>query len=192
MDAKNNVEKMLGLGVVVVTGGINGDTLSHISRSFTELYLRQVQKVTLLISSNGGDGNVALEIYDIIRLYPGDVNCLVVGKAMSAAATIVQACHRRLATPNSKILIHHGKCPEFCNDWLYNEVQLQKFLEHGRAFRERVYKIMEARTGKSREEIQELCFEDMPLYPEQAIKFGLLDGIWDKLLPWNPAEELNM
>jgi ATP-dependent Clp protease protease subunit len=64
--------------------------------------------ITLLINSPGGDIYAGNAIYDAVKASKAKVTGVVIGHAMSAAATIFQACSRRIMTKNSRLLFHHG------------------------------------------------------------------------------------
>jgi ATP-dependent Clp protease protease subunit len=167
--------------ILIITGKMTGDTLSYVQESISTLLLKPITEITLIISTSGG--NYSLEIFDLLRLYPGKKVGLVVNCAQSAGAIILQACDLRLATPNSKILIHHGATGEVKYDLLMDQEKTQQFLLDSRKAIEARYNIFTSRTGRSRAEISSLCFQDRNLSPEEAIKYGLLDQIWTGPLP---------
>lgn len=141
--------------------------------------------LTLLITTNGGP--FGLEIYDLLNLYPGKITGLVINFARSAGSIILQACDVRLATPNSKILVHHGST-EIQYDDVVDENKTQRLIASLKAREEKLYQVYTSRSGKTREQVQKLCFEDRNLSVDEALEFGLIDGIWTKPFPSNLAE----
>ena len=137
--------------------------------------------ITLMISTAGG--NYGVDIYDLLNLYPGKINGLVVGRAQSAGAIILQACDVRYATPNSLILIHHGCTNEVRYDSFADEDSLETFVSYSKRSLQKRYDIFMTRTGRTRDEIRKKCLEDQNMFPEEAIQFGLLDKIWRAPLP---------
>src|SRR5262249_58627775 len=75
--------------------------------------------IHLYINSPGGSADAGLAIYDTMHLVSPDVSTTCVGMAASAAAVILAggARGKRLALPNSRMLIHqasagvHGTAP---------------------------------------------------------------------------------
>jgi ATP-dependent Clp protease protease subunit len=175
----------LRMNTLVISGRVNEDTLTYIQEAILgDLMVRDVNPkpdLTLIISTHGG--GYSLDIYDVLKLYPGKITGLVVNFAQSAGAMILQACDVRLATPNSHILIHHGRAGDVKFDVIMSDVQLSQKVEVARREMERRYQIFCSHTGKTRDEIQKLCFEDRDLDVEEAIRFGLLDGVWSGPLP---------
>jgi ATP-dependent Clp protease protease subunit len=175
-------EEWLNKGVIFLTGDITGETLSYVKEAIMRLLMKvSAPPLTLIISTFGG--TCSLEIYDVLRLYPGKKIGLVVNNAKSAGALVLQACDVRLATPHSKILIHHGSTGDVKYDILMDGDKAKRFLLDSRRMIEDRYNIFMLRSGKTRQEISNLCFQDRSLSPEEAIEFGLLDCIWDGPLP---------
>lgn len=171
-----------GCGITTFLGRVEADSGEDLAKSLTRFYERGLRKVIIAISSGGGDARIAMNLYDIIRVYPGEVTGLVVGQAMSAAALMLQACHRRMALPHSRVLIHHGTCT-LDLDCVFRPWKLKKFIDQQKALLEADYRILCSRTKKTRAEIQALSFENRAMSADEAVEFGLLDGIWAKPLP---------
>lgn len=184
----SRVEKLAKLGAVQITGFIDKGTVDELARVMLDFFLERRELILVLIFSNGGLLRPALEIFDLLRLFPGRKIGLVFGKAYSAASIILQACDKRYATPNSSILIHHGRCNEVNLDMLHSEDKLNAFLKEERELSEHTYSIFVNRTGKSRDEICSLCLRNTPIFVKEAIEFGLIDEVWDKPLPFKPEE----
>ncbi len=185
---QEKLDTAVKMGIIPVIGEVGKEMLEAVLYVTMKLYLEKKEDVIVLINSGGGSSKCCLEIYDILGLYPGKGICgLVFGRANSAAAVILQACPRRFATPNSRILIHHGGM-DMNRDLLFQEKELRAFLQKERATEAQFYQIFQKRTGKTEATIRKLCFEDREMYPAEAIKSGLLDGVWDKPLPWDPTE----
>ena len=193
MNKKNedNINQMLEHNIVPIFGWVDQDMVERVQYAFTKLFFEKKEKIFVIISSTGGKVKSALEIFDILKLYPGQVFGLVVGEAMSSAAIILQACGTRMATTHSKILIHNGSTNVDINVFLNAELLHKQVGEH-QQIAKRLWTIVSLRTGRSMKEV-ELEFErDKVMGVEQAIEFGLIDSIFDKPLPWNIAEVLKV
>lgn len=175
-------------GIIPILGEINSEKMEIMEICLPHFFMKGLKRVFVMIYSQGGNGNVGLEIHDLLKLYPGEVVAIVAGKAMSAATYILQGCGKRFATPNSRILIHNGS-HEIQSDVLIDDDKLSEFLEDRKRYRNRVHKLLSDSTKRSVEEIVAECKRDKSMDVEQAIAFGLLDGVWDKPLPWTPPAE---
>ena len=174
-------EVLLEKNIIIITGNLTADTLSYVHEAIVHLLLKPITDITVVISTGGG--NNGMEIYDALALYPGKKIGLVVNYAQSAGALVLQACDQRLATPHSKILIHHGTTGEVKYDILMDPKRTEQFILDSRNLIEAKYKIFMSRTKRTREEVSTLCFQDRNLSPEEAIEFGLIDRIWSGSLP---------
>lgn len=186
---EDHVRQMMENGIVTIFGYISQEMPEQVQYAITRLFLMKKKKVFVIISSEGGMIKPALEIFDTLRLYPGQINGIVVGKAMSSAAIILQACGTRTATPNSKILVHNGNINLNINILLNSKI-LREEVKKQRCFMRRIWNIVASRSGRSMKEVEIEFERDEEMGVEQAIKFGLVDKVFDKPLPWNIAEEL--
>lgn len=182
------VDAIIERGIIPIDGRINNDTVILVQRAFARFYVKRLKKIIVLISSFGGDANAGLEIYDLLKLYPGEVVGIVVGKAMSAASYILQGCSVRYATPNSWILIHNGS-REVDNDVLLDEEKLKDFVMRNTRNRDRIFSILSQATKRPTATIINECKRDQKMDVGQAIEFGLLDNVWSKKLPLDSSEE---
>lgn len=66
------------------------------------------QDIEITISSRGGLVGAALEIYNMIRNYPGHTTAVLSGYAMSAASYIPMACKKVIAEDNAVMMIHNA------------------------------------------------------------------------------------
>lgn len=65
--------------------------------------------VEIFISSRGGLVGAALEIFNMIRNYPGHVTAILSGYAMSAASYIPMAANKVVAEDNAVMMIHNAQ-----------------------------------------------------------------------------------
>ena len=174
--------KLLSKNIIRIPDEINGKVVVYIEEALNELYTRDSPGITVLISSGGGSVVSGLNIYDLLRLYPGKKTGLVVCAAFSMAAVILQACDERFATTHARILVHNIKS-EIKLDDMRDEEKFKDFITRMEDQQLMKYLIVSKRSGKSLEEVREKFAEDKPIYSEKALAFGLIDGIWDKPLP---------
>lgn len=65
--------------------------------------------ILLYITSPGGLATVGLAIYDLLRTRRNKVTVIGLGECSSAAVLILQAGHRRLLMPHTRLLLHFGQ-----------------------------------------------------------------------------------
>ncbi len=130
--------------------------------------------IFLYINSPGGMAYAGMAIYDVIQHVRPDVSTICVGMGMSAAAMVLSggAPGKRLALPNARIMIHQGSAGTrgAPSDM---EIQLREVL----ALTRRMAEIIAHHSGKSVEEVAHDIDRDFFMTPEEAIAYGLIDGI---------------
>ena len=66
--------------------------------------------IKVMINSGGGDVQVMLTIIKTMKISKTPVHTIVFSSAMSAAAEILAAGHRRYALPGTCVMVHSGSC----------------------------------------------------------------------------------
>ncbi len=130
--------------------------------------------IFLYINSPGGMAYAGMAIYDVIQHVRPDVSTICVGMGMSAAAMVLSggAPGKRLALPNAHIMIHQGSAGTrgAPSDM---EIQLREVL----ALTRRMAEIIAHHSGRSVEQVAADIDRDFFMTPEEAIDYGLIDGI---------------
>ena len=188
MKNQEQLDRCIASGVIPLVDSVNRDMADTVFYVIAQLLMRGIKQIHFLLSSSGGDGRVSLEIVDAIRLWPGEKIGIVCGRAHSAAAVILQAFDKRYATVNSTIVVHHGKMNVSVADLLDKE-KTEFLCREIRLDETRYTKLFMDRTKMSEEAVWKLTKEDRSLFVEEAIKLGIIDGIWDKPLPWVYTEK---
>ena len=139
--------------------------------------------ISLYVNSPGGSVTAGLAIYDTMQFVRPDVATYCIGEAMSMGAILLAAGTpgKRHALPNSRILIHQPLRPP------HNYVQRVTELEiSGRELlrlRDRLYEIISRHTGRPIEQVAEDCDWDKWLDAKEAMEYGLVDQIYDRMPP---------
>ena len=130
--------------------------------------------IQLYVNSPGGSVDAGLAIYDTMRFIAPDVATTCCGIAMSMGSLILAggAPGKRMALPNSRILIHQ---PSGGYEGQSTDVAIhaKETLE----LRARIEEIYAEHTGRPREEIGADLERDRFFSPEQAVEYGLIDRV---------------
>jgi ATP-dependent Clp protease, protease subunit len=130
--------------------------------------------ISLYINSPVGLAYGCMAIYDVIQHVRPDVSTICVGMGMSAAAMVLcgGAPGKRFALPSSRIMIHQGSAGTrgAPSDM---EIQLREVL----ALTRRMAEIIAHHSGKSVEEVERDIDRDKFMTPDEALQYGLIDGI---------------
>jgi ATP-dependent Clp protease protease subunit len=135
--------------------------------------------IEIYINSPGGSFTALTAIYDTMRYIKPDVRTVCLGQAASAAAVILAAGTRgkRLALPNSRILIHQPATEGGYGQSSDIEIQAREILR----IRSLMEDMLATDTGKTIEEVSRDIERDKYLTAEQALEYGIIDEVLTSL-----------
>ena len=135
--------------------------------------------ISIYLNSPGGSFTALTAIYDTMRYIKPDVQTICLGQAASAAAVLLAAGTKgkRLALPNSRILIHQPATEGGYGQSSDLEIQAKEIM--------RIRSLMEGMlaesTGQSVEKISQDIERDKYLTAEEAVEYGIVDDILTSL-----------
>ena len=133
--------------------------------------------IFLYINSPGGSVSAGLSIFDTMNFIKPDVSTLCMGMAASMGSFLLMAGAKgkRLALPNSKVMIHQpsGGAQGQATDL---EIHAREILKT----REQLNRIYADRTGQSVEKITADMERDFFMSPAEAKDYGLIDQVISK------------
>jgi ATP-dependent Clp protease protease subunit len=131
--------------------------------------------ISIYINSPGGSFTALTAIYDTIRYIKADVQTVCLGQAASAAAVLLAAGTpgKRMALPNSRIIIHQPATEGTYGQSSDIEIQANEILR----LRSLLEKMLSDASGKSLEEVSRDIERDKFLTAEQAVEYGLIDSV---------------
>jgi ATP-dependent Clp protease protease subunit len=130
--------------------------------------------ISLYINSPGGVVTAGLAIYDTMQFIKPNVSTLCVGQAASAAALLLAggAAGKRHCLPHARMMIHQplggyqGQATDI-------EIHTREML----LIRDKINRIMAKHTNKTSEQLLKDTDRDNFMGPEEAINYGLIDGV---------------
>ncbi len=140
------------------------------------------KEISLYINSPGGSVTDGLGIIDTMNYIKCPVTTICIGMAASMGALLLTSGTKgkRFATPNSEILIHQpligGQGGGISGQTTEIKIQAEQMIKT----RERINKIISETTGKSIEQVEKDTERDHYMTAEEALEYGLIDGIMDK------------
>ncbi|WP_236344398.1 ATP-dependent Clp endopeptidase proteolytic subunit ClpP [Paenibacillus plantiphilus] len=134
--------------------------------------------ISLYINSPGGSVSAGLAIFDTMQFIKPDVSTICVGMAASMGAFLLAAGAKgkRLALPNSEVMIHQplGGAQGQATDI---EIRAKHILKT----RDTLNKILSERTGQPLEKIERDTDRDYFMSAAEAQAYGLVDKVIEKL-----------
>ena len=133
--------------------------------------------ISFYINSPGGSVSAGMAIYDTMQYIKCDVSTICMGMAASMGAFLLAAGAKgkRLALPNSEIMIHQplGQAQGQATDILIHANHIEKT-------RANLNKILAENTGKPLEVIQRDTERDNFMSAAEAAEYGLIDKVITK------------
>ncbi|GAB3037152.1 ATP-dependent Clp protease proteolytic subunit 2 [Nocardioides flavus (ex Wang et al. 2016)] len=131
--------------------------------------------ISIYINSPGGSFTALTAIYDTMRFIKPDVQTVCLGQAASAAAILLGAGAKgkRMALPNSRILIHQPYTEGTFGQTSDIEIQANEILR----MRELLERMIADSSGKDIDQVSRDIERDKILTAEQAVEYGLIDQV---------------
>ncbi len=170
--------RLLNDRIVFLADEVNDTTASLVVAQLLYLEAKDPDKdICLYINSPGGSISAGMAIYDTMNYIKCDVSTICVGMAASMGAFLLSsgAKGKRLALPNSEIMIHQP-----LGGTRGQATDIKIHADHIIRIRERMNSILASQTGKSIEEIARDTERDNFLTAEQAMEYGLVDKVIGK------------
>ena len=170
--------RLLNDRIVFLGEEINDVTASLVVAQLLFLEAQDPDKdISLYINSPGGSITSGMAIYDTMNFIKCDVSTICVGMAASMAAFLLSAGAKgkRIALPNSEIMIHQplGGMQGQATDIRIHADRIIKI-------KEKLNRILAQNTGKAYEQICADTERDNFMDPAEALEYGLIDRIIEK------------
>ena len=140
----------------------------------------QDKEIYFYINSPGGSITDGMAIVDTMNYIKCPVETVCVGLAASMGAVLLTAGEKgkRFAMPNSEIMIHQ---PLIGGGGLQGQAtEIKIHADHLVRTREKLNKFLSERTGKPLDVIEKDTERDNYMTAEEALEYGLIDGIMTK------------
>ena len=130
--------------------------------------------ISLYINSPGGSVSAGLAIYDTMQFIKPDVSTICIGQCASMGAVLLAAGApgKRLALPNSSVMIHQPS-----GGAQGKQTDIQIMADYILRTREQLNRILAEHTGQPIEKIQEDTEKDNFMTAEEAKAYGLVDAV---------------
>lgn len=170
--------RLLNDRIIMLTDEVNDTTASLVVAQMLYLEAQDPDKdISLYINSPGGSVSAGFAIYDTMNFIKCDVSTICMGMAASMGAFLLAAGAKgkRLALPNSVIMIHQplGGAQGQASDVKIHAEQILKT-------RTKLNEILAANTGKPLDVIERDTDRDNFMSAAEAAAYGLIDKVIEK------------
>jgi ATP-dependent Clp protease, protease subunit len=131
--------------------------------------------IMMYINSPGGSFTAMTAIYDTMQFVRPDIQTCCLGQAASAAAVLLAAgtAGKRMALPNSRIIIHQPATEGGYAQGTDIEIQAKEILR----MRAQLEEMLARHTGQSLEKVRKDIDRDKFLTATEAKDYGLVDSV---------------
>jgi ATP-dependent Clp protease, protease subunit len=164
-------ERIIFLGVQIDDASAN-DVMAQL---LTLESMDPDRDITIYINSPGGSFTALTAIYDTMLYVRPDIQTVCMGQAASAAAVLLAAGTqgKRLALPNSRVLIHQPSSESGYGQVSDLEIQAREVLRMRALLEELIAK----HTGKPVDQVRLDIERDKILSAEEALTYGFVDQV---------------
>ena len=167
--------RLLGERIIFLGQPVDDEIANLIVAQLIHLESEDPDKdISIYINSPGGSVYAGLAIYDTMQYIRPDVQTICVGIAMSMGALLLAAgaAGKRMATPNSKILIHQVS-GGFQGQATDIEIAARETLN----LKRRLEEIIANHSGKPIEEVSKDMERDYFMTAQEARDYGIIDNV---------------
>lgn len=170
--------RLLNDRIVFLADEVNDTTASLVVAQLLFLEAQDPDKdISLYINSPGGSVSAGMAIYDTMNFIKCDVSTICIGMAASMGAFLLSsgAKGKRIALPNSEIMIHQ---PLGGTKGQASDIKIHA--DHILRTRDRLNKILAENTSKPLEIIERDTERDNFMTANEAMEYGLIDKVFSK------------
>ncbi len=164
-------ERIIFLGVQIDDASAN-DVMAQL---ITLESIDPDRDILMYINSPGGSMTSMMAIYDTMQYIQPEIQTFCLGQAASAAAVLLAAgtAGKRMALPNSRILIHQPAIESGYGQSSDLEIQAREI----QRMRSAMEHVLASHTGKDEDAIRRDIERDKFLTADEAKEYGLVDEV---------------
>ncbi|HEY7146594.1 MAG TPA: ATP-dependent Clp protease proteolytic subunit [Streptosporangiaceae bacterium] len=164
-------ERIIFLGVQIDDASAN-DVMAQL---ITLESIDPDRDVLMYINSPGGSMTSMMAIYDTMQYIQPEIQTFCLGQAASAAAVLLAAGTKgkRMALPNSRILIHQPAVESGYGQSSDLEIQAREILR----MRTAMERVLASHTGRTEDQVRRDIERDKFFNAEEAKEYGLVDEV---------------
>ena len=161
--------------IIFLSEEVNDTTASLVVAQMLYLEAQDPDKdIQFYINSTGGSVTAGMAIYDTMQYIKCDVATICVGMAASMGAFLLSsgAKGKRMALPNSEIMIHQ---PSAGTQGQITDMAIH--MKRLQTIKERMNRILSENCGQPLETVAAACERDNFMTADEAKAFGLIDRV---------------
>lgn len=165
-----------GIHVYHLVGDINEENTLSLSRFFLKVRAAGKDPILLIITSDGGDLDCALALYDLMRNMRNRITTVAAGNADSAATLVYLGGDERRIMKNAAILLH-DPATTFQSDESLDVKATRRLLSRIEMAQKKLLKILHERTKMPLKLLEKFCSATTEITAEEAVRYGFAHKI---------------
>ena len=170
--------RLLNDRIVFLGEEVNDTTASLVVAQLLYLEAQDADKdISLYINSPGGSISAGMAIYDTMNFIKCDVSTICIGMTASMGAFLLAAGAKgkRIALPNSEIMIHQP-----LGGMQGQATDIKIHADHIIKIKDKMNRILSANTGKPLKTVEKDTERDNFMSAQEALEYGLIDKVIEK------------
>jgi ATP-dependent Clp protease protease subunit len=155
---------------------VNPATVNQLVQVVNGQVRSNVRKITLLVSSTGGQTDGAFTLYNFLRGISAEVTTFNVGVVDSAALVLFCSGRHRYSLPGTRFLIH-GNTMDLSGNFRFDATALESNLQLIKNLNQTVVTVLVSNTNKTQSELETMVRGQTILTAEQARDWHLIEEI---------------
>ena len=158
---------------IYIFGSIDNAVASQVISAIGQFETEGRGNIGLVMCSSGGTEASGWAIYDALCLSKCKIIGRCYGECMSIAMLVLQGCDSRLVSPNTRLMVHNGTIDlgSTSQDKISN---VNREIE---TMTRMYYEKLAEKSELTVDRIKKLCDNETFMSAEEALKYGLIDGI---------------
>ena len=163
--------------IIFIGGEINDEVANAIISELLFLDSQSNDEISIYINSPGGSITSGMAIYDTMGFVKSPISTICIGMAASMASVLLASGDKgkRFILPNSEVMIHQP-----LGGVSGQATEIKIYSDHMMKTREKLNKLLSEKTGQPIEVINRDTERDNYMTAQEALEYGLIDGIMDK------------
>lgn len=163
--------------IIWLAGPVNDRMSTVVQAQLMFLDNLDVEDITFHVDSPGGSVKSGLSIVDMMNYINSDIITINTGMAASMGSILLGAGTKgkRFSLPNSKVMLHQVSTGA---QGTMADVDIS--VAEGRKYNTKLFGMLGEYTGKEPEQIMKDASRDLWLTSDEALEYGLIDGIITK------------
>lgn len=161
--------------IIFLAEELDEELATTITATLLFLDHQNTKDISIYINSPGGDVGGFYTIYDTMQYIKSPIKTVCIGQASSAAAFILAAGTpgKRFAFENSELMIHEIQIGNMSG----TGTEIEKESLRIKRLNEKIIKTLALHCNQPYEKVKLDCKEDKFMTSEEALEYGLIDGI---------------